>query len=500
MNELLINKVKKMKRLIKNILLILLFFTVVISQNTSVANAESVLNYNASEALAYAAEHWDDKTEANGGKLDCIAFARSCAEAGGVPRDISRGETGYSVQQYVDYMVYNGYAELNKLQLSKYRTTPYYYINENKNAGKVDAGDILIYKCTEESCPKPYFHATLCAPADTDGKYEGYYRYYAHRTAVNNKLACAIKCSKCGCPSSQIEIYALHITSAANGYTGYKDKVQIKVSRAAYNQLKISWKAVPGANEYKVLYKKSKNGFFTPLMTVSGTSAIHTISSDQYAGSIYYAVLPCKVINGKQHTGAISSTVSNYTVADKPANITPKLYGYRQIKVTWDKAEGATGYKVEYKKSGSSKWSFLEFSADTSAKISKATSGKKYYFKITPYTTSKLYKSKRLSPNYATASVYTLKKLSAPKVSKASSKSVYVKWTNISGESGYQIACSTNKSKGFKIIKTVNKSYSKCKVSAPKNKTYYYKVRAYKVVDGKKIYAPWSSVKAYKLK
>ena len=73
-----------------------------------------------------------------------------------------------------------------------------------------------------------------------------------------------------------------------------------------------------------------------------------------------------------------------------------------------------------------------------------------------------------------------------------------VKWTNISGETGYQISQSTTKSK-TKIVATYKTTSGESKkVTATKGKKYYYKVRAYKVVDGKKIYGPWSSVKAYK--
>ena len=82
-------------------------------------------------------------------------------------------------------------------------------------------------------------------------------------------------------------------------------------------------------------------------------------------------------------------------------------------------------------------------------------------------------------------------------MAKSSSK-VKVSWTNISGETGYQISKSTKKS-GTSIVETYKTTSGKSKtISATKGKTYYYKVRAYKVVDGKKIYGPWSSVIKYK--
>ena len=74
-----------------------------------------------------------------------------------------------------------------------------------------------------------------------------------------------------------------------------------------------------------------------------------------------------------------------------------------------------------------------------------------------------------------------------------------IAWENIAGETGYEIARSAKKSKGFEVIKTVKgKKASSAKIKASKKK-YYYKVRAYKTVGKKKIYAPWSQAVACKL-
>ena len=136
--------------------------------------------------------------------------------------------------------------------------------------------------------------------------------------------------------------------------------------------------------------------------------------------------------------------------------------------------------------------------SSTSYKFTKLSPGAKYTIKVVPCykVDGKTYED----DSYKTATVYSLKKLSTPKVSKKSSKSVKVSWTNISGESGYQISVSTSK-KSTKIVSTYKTTSGKSKVvSVKKGKTYYYKVRAYKIVGKKKIYAPWSSTKSYKVK
>ena len=125
----------------------------------------------------------------------------------------------------------------------------------------------------------------------------------------------------------------------------------------------------------------------------------------------------------------------------------------------------------------------------------------KYTFKVVPYYKSKTSTVKYYDANqYKTAYTYTLKKVSGVKVTKSGAK-VKVSWTNISGETGYQISKMTKKSATQKkplTYKTTSGKYKK--LSATKGKTYYYKVRAYKTVDGKKIYGPWSTAVKYKRK
>lgn len=183
------------------------------------------------------------------------------------------------------------------------------------------------------------------------------------------------------------------------------------------------------------------------------------------------------------------------------ANLRTVSGGYDDIRFTWEKSEGATGYFVYFKKVSAKKWSSPVTVTGKTYYIKKnLDDGVEYIFKVIPYykesgKTTKYYNTSQ----YKTARVYTLKKISALTLSKSGTK-VKVKWKNINGETGYQIsqAAKKNGTKIVKTYKTTKATYTT--VKATKGKTYYYKVRAYKVVDGKKVFGPWSTVKAYKRK
>lgn len=57
-----------------------------------------------------------------------------------------------------------------------------------------------------------------------------------------------------------------------------------------------------------------------------------------------------------------------------------------------------------------------------------------------------------------------------------------VTWTKVNGANGYDVYMSTNKSTGYKKVKTTDgTSYTTSGVK--KNKTYYFKIKAYKIVE-----------------
>lgn len=78
-------------------------------------------------------------------------------------------------------------------------------------------------------------------------------------------------------------------------------------------------------------------------------------------------------------------------------------------------------------------------------------------------------------------------------------KSITVKWKKITGAGGYQLQYST--SSKFKGKKTKNTKSITCLCKKlKKNKKYYFRVRAYRISDKKKIYGCWSKTKKITVK
>ncbi len=198
-------------------------------------------------------------------------------------------------------------------------------------------------------------------------------------------------------------------------------------------------------------------------------------------------------LDGDHYVG--SKELSYIIHPNAPEKVTAVLSGgYDDVKVSWTKTEGADGYMVYYKKSTDEIYDECVFTKKTYITKKNLTDGKRYSFKVVPYFEEE--NEVIESRNSKTVSIYTLKKINAPSVKKETDSTVKVSWKSISGATGYQVSKSLRKGETLLAAET-NQSNAEFKATA--NKTYYYKVRAYKKVNGKNIYGPWSNVVSYKL-
>lgn len=210
------------------------------------------------------------------------------------------------------------------------------------------------------------------------------------------------------------------------------------------------------------------------------------------------------LIPGTKQTVTVTVNTDKTEFAEKSvtlgavATVQTSSTAYNKIKITWSGVDGATGYRIyrsTSKTSGFKKIKTITSSSKVSYTNSGISCGTTYYYKVRAY---RLIDGIYYYGGYS--GVVSGKPVpAAPKslsIAKASKKKVTVSWSKVTGASGYRIYRSTSSSGGFSKIKTVTSgskvTYTK---TTSRNVKYYYKVRAYTTVNGKKIWGAYSSVK-----
>lgn len=189
----------------------------------------------------------------------------------------------------------------------------------------------------------------------------------------------------------------------------------------------------------------------------------------------------------------------------RPAKVTPKVSNvkYNQQKVTWSKVTGATSYKVYFSKNNKTYKlvKTVKASASRSYTSKGLDAGNTYYYKVRAIRTSNGTTYWGIKGDAAKLKTVLYKgeitycKNTAP-------KTVTLKWTAVNGAHGYKIYRSkTGKSGSFELIKTAKYMNQYKNTGLTKGKTYYYKVKPYRKVNGKMVYgkiSPASKVKITK--
>ena len=261
------------------------------------------------------------------------------------------------------------------------------------------------------------------------------------------------------------------------------------------NSVKLTWNAVAGANGYRV-YQYDYNKKASDKLTDT-TSKSYTVKNLQPGKRYRFSVKAYKTVDGKKQWSDIYTIVVTATLPNNITSLKTTAITTSTTKLSWNKASGATHYRV-FVKNGS-KWKKLKDVTGTTYKVTKMKAGTKYTFAVRPL--AKIDSEEVLAAKYLTLSTAT--KPTTPSITKITTASGKARlyWSAVNGETGYTVYYSTKKDSGFKKYANYKANSTNGYVSGlTKGKTYYFKIRCYISTEHGYVYSAWSSIKSIKIK
>ncbi len=255
--------------------------------------------------------------------------------------------------------------------------------------------------------------------------------------------------------------------------------------------IKIKWDKIDCAG-YTV-YRSTDNVKWTKVKTITKGTTVTYLDSALKANTTYYYKVRAYVTVGKTTVYGPYSEVYTTKTAPAAPKISVATTTDKTLNVTIGAANGAVKYEI-YRMAANEK-TYTLVATLTEAGIfndKDVKVGTKYYYKVRSIN------DEELAGSYSSAASKTVipAKVENVVMTSASSSAIKIKWDETEA-SGYEVYRSTNNKKWTKV-KTITKgttiSYLNKSLSA--NKTYYYKVRAYKTVGRTKIYGAYSTVYA----
>lgn len=162
------------------------------------------------------------------------------------------------------------------------------------------------------------------------------------------------------------------------------------------------------------------------------------------------------------------------------------------VTIPWSKVAGATKYRVYYKVKGAKSYTRATDTTSLKYTVKKLKPATTYIFAV------KAYGNGKWSDVYTTKVTTTSPSKVKTPIVIAGSRKATVKYSKVTGATGYEIYMAKGNGKYVKIKTTAANYY--CKTKLTKGATYKFKVRAFKKVGSNVYYGAYSSTKVVKVK
>ena len=253
----------------------------------------------------------------------------------------------------------------------------------------------------------------------------------------------------------------------------------------------ISWTGVAGADGYYIFARGENDGDYVlvknvtegDLVTVTGLSSATTYEF--------------KVVAYKNAGDTVITSDEVYTSGTtKPLAATgasASAVSTTSVKLTWNEVDGADGYEISKALTGGT-FTVTGTVTETSKTFTGLTAATGYDLRIRAY---KEVDGVKIYGAYTTVTGITkpaASKITSSVRSGATGASFTIKWAEVPGATGYELLRSTSSNGTYTRVCTTTK-LSRTDSGLTVGTTYYYKVRSYKIVNGKIEYSDYSAAK-----
>ncbi len=271
-------------------------------------------------------------------------------------------------------------------------------------------------------------------------------------------------------------------------------KPAFTIVEAGYTTMELNFCEDEAASGYEIYRATAKNGKFKLIASVNAKQFIDRgLTSNK---TYYYKVRILAVEDSKKIYSSFSTIKSRKTLVLDKATLATKVVDFCSIELDFSTVADADGYMIYRATAKNGKYKHIATVSENKFVDTGAITNKTYFYKVRAYRVDDIMNGKELIVYGPYSSIKSNKaKFETPKIKidETDHDSVKISWEVIEGAEGYEIARYDNVTKKWRIVKTVPAATMEyVNSNLVSGRQYQYKVRAFRVVNKKRVYSVYS--------
>lgn len=269
---------------------------------------------------------------------------------------------------------------------------------------------------------------------------------------------------------------------------------KLKVS-AKSNGGKLTWAAVKNARDYIVYIYNDKKKKYVKTATVKTNSYTMT---DKKPGKTYKIQVKARIKTTFGNFYGEPATISFYTKPEKVEKVKFSSIKTDSLNISWEKVGGTSRYYIYQYSSKKKKYVKIGETKKLTYAVSGLNAGTTYKFKI---KSVKLVNGKSVSTNTSSVFETSTKLTKVTKIkAKRWKKKMTLSWDAVNGATHYRVYMYDSQKKKYIRLATVKGKNKYTVKGLEPGKTYKFKIRPLKVLNGKNYLGSYSAVYSFKTK